>query len=74
MTEAQRKELNESHRELDYSVISDSAHAFVLSSLHGVRTYFTGIPIVKEDDLRMIIRVLEYAKYIDISVGKLLMQ
>src|ERR1700735_2327983 len=69
-TEEERRALCEAHRELDYSVISEEFQEIASSPIRQAKEQsISGIPTgelldsVSYDDLKMLIRVLEYARY-----------
>ena len=71
MSKAQREELRKSHEELSLSIVSDTSFKIVKSNLDRVRSESAGSifgSVLSEDDLRVIIRALEYAKYVPIRI------
>ncbi len=67
MSEAQREELCENHKELDYSIGRDKARNIVSQPLSSLRHYYYGLGGIAKDDLIILIKALKYAKYLNIS-------
>ncbi len=66
-----RKELALEHRELDDSVVYDNFQPIAFSALHKLKSYYLLKSRITKDDLNMLIRALEYAKYITIEIPNL---
>ena len=73
ISEAQRKELCENHKELDYSAIASDFYNIALNTLESAQKYFTDCFDVTKDYLNTLIRGLEYAKYKPHKIPKLFM-
>ncbi len=61
-TDIEREELYENHRELDSSAISSSFYQMVGRMVDQAKRHGRRI-VILEDDVHMILRALEYAKY-----------
>jgi hypothetical protein len=67
----QRKALATEHRELDQSVIGDNFQPIALSALEKLTSHFMMKAEITQDDMNMLIRALEYAKYTNLVIPNL---
>ena len=70
MTEAQREELFQTHRGLDYSAIDKGFYDIAVGPLEGAKDCQDVMSITK-GDLQMLIRALSYVEYKPHSISRL---
>lgn len=63
-TKPERETLLSEHRELDESIIYGDSSSYIDALLDSVRLHASGLVEITDDDINMLIRPLEYVKYL----------